>query len=440
MKAKILIVDDDEGIRFGFSEYLSKKGYDIEESSSLAEAREAVSGRHFDAVLLDLTLPDGNGLDWIPDLRESCPDTAIIVITGGGEISVAVEAMRRGADNFMTKPLSMADLDVFLKKSLELETLRRKDLTRKRLTKKDKIYFGDTPAMNKAKDLVSLAADNDSTVLLAGETGTGKGVMAKWIHENSARHSASFVEVNCSSLKGEILASELFGHAKGAFTSAVQDQQGLVDVADGGTLFLDEIGDMDPKVQAQFLKVIEEKQYRRVGETKVRKSEFRLICATNHDLPEQTEKGNFRKDLYFRINVFPIQLPPLRERQEDLPGFARHILDSMNYGDVAIPEDVMQLLIGYEWPGNSREMRNVLERAVLLGREETLSSEHFPGLRSRTASPAGTADTWDLDTLEDKHIKKAVEHFGGAARKAAQALGISKATLYRKLKKLEKNE
>jgi len=248
------------------------------------------------------------------------------------------------------------------------------------------------------------------------------------------------VEVNCSSLKGDLLASELFGHAKGAFTSAVQDRQGLVDVADGGTLFLDEIGDMDPGVQAQFLKVIEEKKYRRVGEVKVRRSEFRLICATNHDLLAHVDQGKFRKDLYFRINVFPIQLPPLRKRREDLPKLVRHVLDSMSHRDVEIPENMMRLLSGYEWPGNIREMRNVLERAVLLAGEGILSPEHFPGLHSDTGSPAPTADTWDLDELQDAHIMRALDHFGDDARKTAQALGISKATLYRRLKKFGKDE
>ncbi|GAF92170.1 unnamed protein product, partial [marine sediment metagenome] len=189
-------------------------------------------------------------------------------------------------------------------------------------------------------------------------------------------------------------------------------------------------------VQAQFLKVIEEKQYRRVGEVKVRRSEFRLICATNHDLLVHVDQGKFRKDLYFRIHVFPVQIPSLRKRQEDLPGLVRHVLDSMSHGDVTIPKDVMRLLGGYEWPGNIRELRNVLERAVLLAGEGTPSPEHFPGLHSDAGSPAPTADTWDLDELEDEHIRRAIDHFSGDARKTAQSLGISRATMYRKLKKL----
>ncbi|MEW6569890.1 MAG: sigma-54 dependent transcriptional regulator [Nitrospirota bacterium] len=439
VKPKVLLTDDEAGTRFGFSRYLSRAGYVIQETTCLSEAREAILLERFDAILLDLNLPDGNGLDWITEVRESYPDMAIVIITGYGDIPVAVEAMRRGADNFLTKPVNMADLDIFLKKSLELGSLRRKHLTDKRLSRKDQPFFGESAAMKKVMSLVTLAAKNDATVLLLGETGSGKGFLAKWLHEHSLRSSSPFVEVNCSNLRGELLASELFGHVKGAFTSAVQDRQGLVEVADGGTLFLDEIGDMDVSVQAQFLKVIEEKQYRRLGEVKMRKSEFRLICASNKDLLEETRQGKFRKDLYFRINVLPVMIPPLRERPEDVPEFVRHILRNIGAPDPAVAEDVLQLLKNYSWPGNIRELRNVLERAFILSQGKDLTSEHFPGLEPVCGadSPVGVSK---LENVEEMHIKAIIQKFSGDTRQAAGVLGISRATLYRKLKRFRETK
>ena len=382
MKPDILLVDDDPGIRFGFSKYLSKSGFAIKEAGSLADAKASLSTQRFDAVILDMNLPDGNGLDWIPEIRENYPAAAIIVITGAGDIPLAVEAMRRGADNFVPKPVGMEDLVVFLRKSLEVGALRRNQLISQRLTKREKPYFGESPAIKKVLELASLASEMHSPVVLLGETGTGKGVLARWIHNQSPLRTAPFVEVDCSNLKGELFGSELFGHARGAFTSAVQDREGLVEVADGGVLFLDEIGEIDLDSQTQVLKVIEEKQYRRVGEVKVRRSDFRLICASNRNLRDETQHGRFRKDLYFRIYVFPIHIPPLRERPEDLPGLIVHLLEGMNIPRTEASPKILEMLQAYPWPGNIRELRNVLERAVLLARRGPLSIEHFSGLLS----------------------------------------------------------
>ena len=440
MTPKVLLIEDDEGSRFGFTRYLSKAGYTVREASCLSDARQVFLSQRFDAVLLDLNLPDGNGLDWIIELRENYRDIPVIVITAYGDIPVAVEAMRRGADNFLTKPINMEDLDVFLRKSLELGTLRRRYLAERRLEKKDKIYFGESESMKKVMALASLASKNDAPVLLLGETGCGKGVLAKWLHENGFRNSAPFVEVNCSNLKGELLASELFGHSKGAFTTAVQEKQGLIEIADGGTLFLDEISDMDIGVQAQFLKVIEDRQYRRLGEVKVRRSEFRLICATNRDITEDTRNGGFRKDLYFRINVLSILIPSLRERPEDIPGLAAGILANLRGSYTALSSSVMKMLQEYPWPGNIRELRNALERALLLSRGQPLSAEHFSGLEMSPLLAGLEKSTKDLEDIESDHIQTVMRRFGGDTKKAAQALKISRASLYRKLKKMEKNQ
>lgn len=435
MSSKILLIEDDDASRFAFSRYLSKAGYLTREADCLSEAREAIASRRFDAVLLDLKLPDGNGLDWIPELREHHPDMPVIVVTAFGDIPLAVEAMRRGADNFLTKPVNMEDLEVFLRKSLELGTLRRRYSTYQRLKRTDEIYFGESPAMKEVMKLASLAAETDSPVLISGETGSGKGILARWLHDNSLRSSASFVDLNCSNLKGDLLASELFGHVKGAFTNALRDREGLIEVADGGSLFLDEISDMDPGVQAQFLKVIEDRQYRRIGEVRVRQSEFRLICATNRDILTETHQGRFRKDLYFRINVLSIPVPSLRERTADIPGLVSHMLRNIGAANCAISPGVMKLLQDYSWPGNVRELRNMLERALLLAHGQPLSAEHFHGLDASQILNEGRKPINDLEDVESAHIHTVVRELGGDTKKAAEQLNISRATLYRKLKK-----
>jgi DNA-binding NtrC family response regulator len=441
MKPSILLIDDDEATQFAFSKFLSNEGYDIRAVSSLNEARQVLLARYFDAVLLDMNLPDGSGLPFIDELRKTNASIAIVVITAYGDISTAVEAMQIGADNFLPKPVNMKELDVFLKKSLELGNLRQKEITLKRLGKKHHIYIGENPAMHEVEKLALLAAKKETPILLLGETGTGKGLLAQTIHEHSQRSGKSFVEVNCSGLKDEMLANELFGHHRGAYTTALEDQKGLLEVADGGTLFLDEISSMSLAVQAQLLKVIEEKRFRRLGETKVRRSEFRLICASNKNLQELVQTGEFRDDLFFRINVFPIQLPPLRDIPDNLPGLVTHILKSHHAPHPNVSLEVMQFLSNYQWPGNIRELRNVLERALLLADDEPLAPTHFPGLQ---ASPPPCRDLSNniknLESFEKDYIKSVIVHFNNDSVKAAAALGISRASLYRKLKKFQDSQ
>lgn len=440
MKPSVLIVDDHEGIQQVHRRHLVQAGYEVHTASTMAQAREAAGERRFDAVLLDLNLPDGNGLDYVEELRQANRAMAIVVVTGQDDIAVVVEAMRRGADNFLAKPVDMEALQVFLSKALEVGTMRRGQMTRRRTVKLIEPYFGEAPVMRRVQELAATATNNDSTVVIYGETGAGKGVLARWIHEHSGRASAPFVEVNCSSLRGELLSSELFGHARGAFTSAVEDRQGLIEVADGGTLFLDEIGDMDVAVQAQFLKVIEEKRYRRLGEVRMRTSEFRLICATNQKLEERVQTGAFRRDLFFRINVFPITVPPLRLVPENIPGLARSLLRYLASRDVELSPAVLDLLARYSWPGNVRELRNVLERALVLS-GGNLGPEHFQVLSEPlfAATPGGDGPTMKLADLETARIQEAMQRFDGDTRKAADALGISRATLYRRLADLKKS-
>lgn len=436
MKQNILVIDDDSEVQYAIATLLMNVGFNVHTASTLAEARESVSARSYEAVIIDYLLPDGSGIDLVRELRAISPDIAIVVITGAADIPLAVKAMQEGADNFLPKPVSFGSLLFFIKRSLEVRSLRKSSWSHKRLEKKSYFDFGVSPAMASVHELARLAIENEAPVLITGETGVGKGVLARWIHENSRRSAGSFVEVNCSGLRGELLASELLGHCKGAFTSAARDRQGLLDIADGGTLFLDEIGDMDLAVQAQFLKVIEEKSYRRLGEVRMRTSDFRLMSATNKDLVQEVSQGSFRKDLLYRIQVIPITVSSLRDRSEDIERLALHILAGLNYPFQDVAPDIVAFLKAYSWPGNVRELRNVLERAVMLARGNALTSLFFTGLigPSRTAllEPVGGLEGMEIET-----IRSVLKRSSGNVNKAAKELGISRATIYRKIKRMD---
>jgi transcriptional regulator with PAS, ATPase and Fis domain len=304
------------------------------------------------------------------------------------------------------------------------------------------IYFGNNTATKEVLEYAHIAANTSNIILLLGETGTGKGLLAKWIHDHNKRSDKPFVEVNCSSLKGDLLRSELFGHVRGSFTSAIRDKDGLLDAADGGTLFLDEIGDMDIEVQAQLLKTIEEKSFRRVGDTAIRHSDFRLICATNHDL---LECERFRRDLYYRISVFPITLTPLRDKKDEIPGLCMHMLTRLGYYH-SLSENVINLLCCHDWPGNARELRNILERALMLSQNRLLTEKHFPNLKHLRGikSPVSLtpvlsiplmipAPSKKLKDVERAHVLRIMEECYNDVSKASKVLGISSVSLYRRL-------
>lgn len=437
--ATILIVEDLEDTVFGYKRYLEAIGYSTETVSTCKDALKMIQREVIDLVLLDLDLPDGSGLDLIEPIRTALPGCGIIIITGSGDIQHAVTAMKTGADNFLTKPVEMDELVVSIEKSLELEKLRRKEILSNRLLKKSSICFGTSQSMAQVRKFAEIAARNESAILITGETGTGKGMLAKWIHEQSERSSANCVEVNCSSLKGELLRSELYGHTKGAFTSAVKDRPGLIEAADGGTLFLDEIGDMDLEVQAQLLKTLEEKKFRRIGENKLRSSDFRIICATNKDMETEVEEGRFRSDLYYRIAVFPIEIPSLNERGRDLADLCSFFFTQFNYPLEKVPSEVFEHLVNRTWKGNIRELRNAIERALLLAENGELNLTHFTMGRSLAASSAVTmvneGETWNLEEIEKRTIIKALEHFNNNKSEVCRKLGISSSSLYRKIER-----
>jgi DNA-binding NtrC family response regulator len=435
MKPTVLLIEDNAATRFGFVRYFSKEGYEIIEAANLAEAAAALAARRFDIMVLDINLPDGSGIDFIGTARINDPCIPIIVITGEGDIPLAVEAMQQGADNFLTKPVDNAALAVFIRKTLEIGVLKRQQSARKRIEKKDDFFIGENRVMQEMYALALAAAASDIPVLITGETGTGKGMLARWTHQQGPRAANECVELNCSGLRGEMLSREIFGNARGAFTSADQDRKGLLDVADRGTLFLDEIGDMGIDVQAQFLKVLEDKSYRRLGDVKLLRSNFRLICATHHELDLLVSSGQFRKDLMYRINMMTIHLPSLRERMNDLPELVAYLLRSLGSSATVLTDDIMKILRDYHWPGNIRELKNVLERAMLLTPHEAMLRQvHFSSLtQSRSHQTAPNRLT--VQEVEGEHIRTVLDQEDGNIEKAAKTLNISRATLYRRLKR-----
>jgi DNA-binding NtrC family response regulator len=380
---RILIVDDDAGIRFGVSDYLESSGYEVVEADSCAAAQEAFRASRPDVALLDLNLPDGTALDLLPLLKRLYPDVPLVILTGHGSIDVAVKAIKQGAEHFLTKPVELGTLLVILERLMEQDRNRQKQRADKSRQGPGSVdpFRGTSAVIRALAEQANKVLASHSPVLIQGETGTGKGVLARWLHANGPRAEEPFVDLNCAGLSREFLETELFGHEKGAFTGAVSSKIGLLEVAHRGTVFLDEIGDVDPQVQPKLLKVLEEKRFRRLGETRDRATDIRLIAATHHDLMTLVEEKRFRSDLYYRISALPLFVPPLRARVEDIPALAQAILESVaaeiGRRHVALLPEAIRALQVYSWPGNIRELRNVLERAVLLNDKTRLGVEEL---------------------------------------------------------------
>ena len=443
LKSRILLVDDDPGVRLGVRTYLETYGYDIEEADSCGAALAQLRGDVPDVVVLDHALPDGNALDVIRSMKSEAIDVPVIVLTGHGTIELAVTAMREGAEHFLTKPVEMASLTVVIDRVLEhQQNVRRVSATRApAVGPVHNLFAGHSTAMRVlARDARSVAS-GDAPVLIEGETGTGKSVLARWIHDASARARESLVELNCAGLPRELLESELFGHEKGAFTGATGMKAGLIESAHRGTMFLDEIGDMDLAIQPKLLKVVEEKKFRRLGEVGERRVDIRFIAATNRPLAGLVDEGKFREDLFYRINTIVLRLPPLRERKEDIPGIVRQLLPQLARDTrrpmPALDEDAERALMEHPWPGNVRELRNVLERAVLLTTAPTLRRQDLrladTAPRGNGAAAAGGAAA-TLKDVEWQHILRVLAEEAHNVPRAAQRLGIPRSTLYQRLK------
>jgi DNA-binding NtrC family response regulator len=439
----ILVVDDDASIRFGIRDFLESSGYEVEEADSCQAAVEIFQTAQPDAAIIDYLLADGNALELLPRLKGTYPEIPLLILTAYGSIDLAVQAVKEGADQFLTKPVELPALLVMLQRLLEERRNRRKQTASKSRQAHTEIdpFLGTSAAIRQLADDARRVLASESPILIRGETGTGKGVLAKWLHDHSPRAEEAFVDLNCAGLSREFLETELFGHAKGAFTGAVTSKTGLLEVAHGGTVFLDEIGDMDLQIQPKLLKVLEEKRFRRLGDVHDRRVDIRLLAATHQDLGRLVQDANFRSDLYFRINTLPLLVPPLRERGEDILILSRFLLQrlaaDLGRGGPMLAPDVEQALRTHPWPGNIRELRNVLERAVLLSDQQLLSRKDLRFDASLDAESATENTDLSLRELERQHIKRLLQKEQGHVESAAKRLGIPRSTLYQKIKQYQ---
>ena len=441
-KGVILVVDDDAPLREMIRFYLESTGYSVVEAASGKACIQTLQAEHPDAVLMDYELPDTTGIKLLPEVRAIDGSVPVIVLTGHGTIDLAVNSVKAGAEQFITKPVTMPVLSKVLESVLESRRQHRKQLAGQanRVRYKRDPFLGTSHPIRRLREEVEHLRQSTSTILIHGETGTGKGVLASWIHEHGVRASEPFVDLNCAGLNRELLESDLFGHEKGAFTGAFAAKQGLLEVAHRGTVFLDEIGEMDLQIQPKLLKVLEEKQIRRIGDVRNRSIDVQLIAATHRDLASLVEEGKFRRDLYFRINTIQLRIPPLRERIEDIPVLTDWFLNYLNFDlkrDSTVGDGVMQALMNYSWPGNIRELRNVLERAALLcqGGVIQVRDLNFQPIDS-SVIVSGTEPQADvtIDDLVRRHVESVLNRTEGRVDKAAIALGISRSTLYAKIK------
>jgi len=451
---RVLVVEDDSTTRKGLQDLLTAWGYDVSVAVDGGEALERVAERPPSVVISDLVMPHLDGMGLLAELGRACPGTAVIILTGQGTIESAVQAMKDGAYDYLTKPVDPARLRIMLDKAVErTETVREVQLLRRQLRQRGAFgqVVGSSPAMQETMRQLDVAAPTDATLLLAGESGTGKDLVARTVHELSPRRKGSFVAVNCAAIPETLLESEIFGHEKGAFTGALERRQGCFELADGGTLFLDEVAEMRPATQVKFLRVLQEGQFRRLGGKTELQVNVRVIAATNRDPLEAVRAGLLREDLYYRLNVLTIVLPPLRERMEDLPELIQTFLQEFNerHGRSirGVDERALELLRRHRWPGNVRELRNVMERAVIVCPDDLIRSEQLP-LALTSLSPSAPAAREGLDVLlpigttveeaERQLILRTLAQTGNNKTRAAELLGISLKTLHNKLAKYNK--
>jgi len=434
--AGILVVEDDQNLSRLIENRLRRKGFRVESTRSGAAARELLSSGYYDVVLLDIRLADMNGLDLLREVS-GLSASKFIVITGYGDVSTAVEAMKAGAADFIQKPFSFEILEMSIDRVLKEKRLEEENLTLKSfLFEKDQeiTFKTRSPHFKKVLEMVSRAAESDINVLLKGETGTGKEVIARYLHRLSRRRNNPFVVVDCSSIPEHLFESELFGHEKGAYTGALKRKLGLVELADGGTLFLDEIGEIPPGVQAKLLRFVETRSFRRVGGLREIRVNVRIVSATNRDLADMVRKGEFRSDLLYRINTMEIEIPPLRKRREDIPILVQLFLKKYRK---KVRAETLRALMRYPWHGNIRELRNAVERASLLSRGEYIDEFLcFPG-REEAVEEDLFADLPSLKELEIRYVSYLYRKLG-SADKVAEVLGCSRRTVFRKLKELRK--
>ncbi|HEY3347246.1 MAG TPA: sigma-54 dependent transcriptional regulator [Nitrospirota bacterium] len=451
-KSTVLVVDDDRSARGPLVEYLSISGYSVMEASGAREALGFLPRQKVDIVITDLKMPDMDGITMLGRIKEQDPDVLGIVMTGYGTIESAVKAMKVGAFDYLTKPFNLDEVGIVMTRAMDYRELRREnEFLRMELSLKQGFddLIGGSPVMNEVFSMIKKVADTDATVLIMGESGTGKEMVARTIHKNSRRAKKPIVPVNCGAIPGELLESELFGHEKGAFTGAIQSRMGRFEMATGGTIFLDEIGDMSANLQVKLLRVLQEREFERVGGERTIKVDVRVIAATHQDLEKLVEDRAFREDLFYRLNVIQIKLPSLRERVEDIPMLVEHFIGKHGRGkdrDIAgASPEVMEVFKGYRWPGNVRELENIIERGCILRGAGVITVAELPDklLKKKDFHPQFTfrLPTGGIDfnnfieNLEKDMIMQALQRADGVKNRAAGLLGLGRTTLVEKMKK-----
>jgi NtrC-family two-component system response regulator AlgB len=440
----VLVIDDEKNIRNTMAVCLEGMGCQVVGVATPEAARAALASRSFDLAFLDLRLGQANGLDLLPELLAGRPGLSVVVVTAHATIDTAVEAIRRGAADYLPKPFTPAQIRHAVEEVAERRQLARRvaDLEQQLRDAVPEIELdSEAPTMRAALDMIPPVAASDASVLLRGENGTGKGVFARLLHAGSARRERPFVVVNCPTLSADLLASELFGHARGAFTDAVRDQPGRVEAADGGTLFLDEIGEITPPLQAKLLRFLQDKQFERIGEQATRSADVRIIAATNRDLDADVREGRFREDLLYRLNVVEIRLPPLRERPQDIVRLAERFLAFFaRTARRPVPQlspAAVEALCAYSWPGNVRELRNAIERALILWPARVIEPAAFPErIAAQPSSAPALGANCSLEAIEREHILRVIARTP-TLDDAARILGIDASTLWRKRKRYE---
>jgi DNA-binding NtrC family response regulator len=440
-EAKILLIEDDPAVRHGMAAFLRANGLDVEETETCQRALERFKAVGHDVIVADYSLPDGTSLDLLPQVKKLSEETPFIILTAHGSIDLAVRAIKEGAEQFLTKPVESKSLLVLVRRLLQQQRLRKRQEAAARLQPGMLDPFvGSSPQIRRLDERARLMLEWDSPVLILGETGSGKGVLARWIHVHGPRREEAFVNLNCAGLTRELLESELFGHERGAFTGAVNPKPGMLEVGHRGIVFLDEIGDMDPAIQPKLLKALEEKTFRRLGDVRDRHVDIRLIASTNLDLEAMVQGKKFRDDLYYRISTLTLRIPPLRERPEDILVLAQNILRGvcarMGKPMVALSAAAEASLQKYPWPGNIRELSNVLERAMILLKGDLLDTADL-GLDGAPSIPwADGSKLLTLREMERVHIERVLAKTGGNVTEAAGILGMARRTLYDRLKSL----
>jgi len=442
-KPKLLVVDDDTAALESLLQIFEIEGFEVTGVSDGTAALEALRADEYGVVLSDLRMPGMDGMDLLKTIKTLKPDTEVVIMTAFGTIEKAVEAMREGAYDFVTKPLKRPLVVRSVRRAQEKASLRAENLALRaqlEAVASERNLIGTSAAMRRVLDVISQVAPASTTILIQGESGSGKELVARSIHRQSNRSQGPFVAINCAAIPATLIESELFGHERGAFTGAFSRREGRFKLADGGTLFLDEIADLDPFMQAKLLRVLQEGEYQRLGGSQTLKVDVRVLASTNKPLLEQVKAGAFREDLFYRLNVIAIQMPPLRERMEDVALLAQHFLAKFadkNRKDIrTISRDAMELLMMHDWPGNVRELENTLEHAVVLSRGDTIRAEDLPDLvaRDTTAKQYMTIQLGTpLEDIEQQVIQQTLRFTKGNKRLAAQLLGIATRTVYRKV-------